>query len=191
LAALCEVIAPTVHCQGCGIAQFLKPKRTRCLRCGRELQTAIPVAEIPQELVEPESPELIYSRQEYIRRLENQICLVLRDLRKNARLSQREVAQRAGFGNRSYVSKVENPFSLNRTIPTLDSIERLSVAMEVESWRVVALADKRAGTAAQDEWTVWWHEMLIGLRKMRREERGLVLSLARNLHHKNIASGAQ
>jgi len=185
LASACEVFVPTVHCGNCGLAQFLKQGRTKCLRCHHELEI---IKEPPEE---PEEPEILYPFEEYVQRLENGVCFALQRLRKKAHIQQKEVAERGHFGAKSYISKVENPLGRNRTIPTIHSLQKLAVALNVQVWQIVAMAEKEAGKAERGEWLTWWSEMVPLLKRVRRKDRDAVLAVAHGLSaKKRIASAA-
>jgi len=158
--------------------QFQKPGRTKCVRCGQEL---VIVERAPEE---PKKPEILYPHDEYVRRLENSVCFVLKTLRTRAHLQQKEVAERGHFGARSYVSKVENPMGLNRTIPTMRSLEKFGAALNVEPWKIVAMAEKEAGREERNEWLDWWFEMLPLLKQVRRKDQNELLVAARRLGSK-------
>jgi transcriptional regulator with XRE-family HTH domain len=152
------------------------------VRCGSEL---VAVVEKPPVVSEkPVEPRIVYSFDEYIRRLEDGLCLALRELRKRAGLQQKQVAERGKFGARSYVSKVENPLGATRTIPNLHSIEKFAMALNVEMWKIMAMAERAAGKPEQDEWISWWSEMVPWLKRLRRNDRDEILVAARRLKSK-------
>jgi len=176
---------PTVHCGNCGLAQFLKQGRTKCLRCHHELEI---IKEPPEE---PEEPEILYPFEEYVQKLENGVCFTLQRLRKKAHIQQKELAERGHFGARSYVSKVENPLGRNRTIPTIHSLEKFASALNVEVWKIIAMAEKEVGKAQHSEWLEWWHEMIPFLKRIDRRDREAIVAMARELRaKKDVASAA-
>jgi transcriptional regulator with XRE-family HTH domain len=142
----------------------------------------VEAAPAPQE--EPEKSQIINSHEEYVERLENNVCLILKRLRKKRKLTQNEITELGHFGARTYVSKVENPLGSNRTIPTLKYLERFASALNVETWRILAAADRYAGKEEPDEWLVWWHEIVPWLKRLHPKDRDAVLDAARRLKGK-------
>ena len=183
MGSTCAVELPTIHCLKCGIIQFQKPERSKCLRCGANLTIVEEVSAEPQEA------ETRYGTDEYLKRLEDGVCLALKELRKKAHLQQRVVAERAQFGSRTYVSKVENPQGSNRTIPTLHSLERFARALQVETWRIVAIAEEKAGKP-EGSGLDWWKEWVPPLKKVRPRDRDEVLAIARSLSLRNVLPAA-
>jgi len=57
---------------------------------------------------------------------------VLKEVRKAKNLSQGDIENRTGL-IRAYISRVEN----GHTIPSLPTLEKLAVAMEVPLWQIV------------------------------------------------------
>jgi len=177
----CEEVVPSVRCSACGLVQFQKAERTQCRRCKNPLQRPEPIEE------EPEEPEVVFDPTEpYARRFENALCMVLYQLRKQSRLTQVQVARLGGFGVRSYISKIENPKSSNRTIPTIHSIERFALVFKVDAWQIIAAAEKEAGK--YDPRRRWWKEMRKHLNGVRAEDRASVLTAARELSEKSVAT---
>lgn len=180
-----DVKAPSVHCHSCGIAQFLRPGRTKCVRCAQELVSVEKEPDPPQE---PEGTQIRCGQDEYIERLGNSLCFALKALRKKAKLSQKQLAERAGFGVRTYISKVENPLGTNRTIPTIHSLEKFAMALNTEPWKIVAAADRAAGRPEQDEWLAWWYEMVPLLRRINPNDRDAFVAAARGLANKKVVA---
>ena len=178
MASACEVPFPTIHCSSCGLAQYYKSDRAKCLRCRHDLKF---VEKAPEEPKKPVLVATIYPYDEYVRRLENSICFAIRRLRKKAGLKQKQVADRGGFGARTYVSKVENPLGANRTIPNLKSLGRFAIALNVEAWQIVAMAENEAGKPIENEWVAWWSEMVPWLKRVRPKDWQAVLTVARSL----------
>ena len=151
------------------------------MRCGEEL---VIVEKAPER---PKPTQVIYSHDEYVKRLENSLCFVLKSLRIQAHLQQKQVAARAGFGARSYVSKVENPLGKNRTIPKVDSLRRFSAALNIEMWKIIAMAEEQtAGRQERNEWLNWWHEMVPLFRRLRRMDRDVILATAHSMSKKAL-----
>ncbi len=67
-----------------------------------------------------------------------QVAGQVREIRRARHLSQRQLAGRMGVP-RTYISKIEN----GKAIPTLGSLERLAVALEVEVGQLVRDARSR------------------------------------------------
>ncbi len=139
--------------------------------------------------IDPELPKLSYPRDEYIKRLESEVCMSIRRLRKKSRLSQRAVAERAGFGARSYVSKVENPFGSNRIIPTIPSIYKFAIALNIEPMEIIEMAEREVGSINQDDLTLWWTEMVTSMKNIRREDWPVIANAAHRLSAKKTVAG--
>jgi hypothetical protein len=73
---------------------------------------------------------------------------------------------------------------LNRTIPTMRSLEKFGAALNVEPWKIVAMAEKEAGREERNEWLDWWFEMLPLLKQVRRKDQNELLVAARRLGSK-------
>jgi transcriptional regulator with XRE-family HTH domain len=101
-----------IRCDECGLVQFVPASglASPCRRCHRPLEPEPEPVPVPQA-----APPLLPT-----------LASTLRELRVRAGLSQRQLAARLP-GPRSYVSKLEN----EKATPTLSSLERLALALEV------------------------------------------------------------
>jgi len=104
-----------------------------CRRCHKPLDTEETPA-IAEALAAVESPA---STQDAGLRVAAQV----KDIRKARHLSQRQLAGRMQVP-RTYISKIEN----GKAIPTLGSLERLAMALDVDICQLV-----RDGRSARDE----------------------------------------
>jgi transcriptional regulator with XRE-family HTH domain len=69
----------------------------------------------------------------------NKIGQVIRGLRLQKKLSQGDLEKRTGL-LRGYISRVEN----GSTIPSLETLYKIALAMEIPLWQFLALTDKAA-----------------------------------------------
>ncbi len=115
-----------LRCDHCSLVQF-RTANSLCRRCHKTLEIDEPEPLQPQ-LVVP-SPE---SEAEGIN-----VARAVRDIRGSRNLSQRQLAGRMNVP-RTYISKIEN----GKAMPTLSSLERLAVALEVNI--CVLLRDARS-----------------------------------------------
>src|SRR5689334_18489632 len=104
-----------VRCDRCTLVQF-RTNSGICRRCHLSLDDEPEVA-APIVAVEPPQP---------ISHNGLNVAATIRSLRQKAGLSQRQLAQRMSVP-RTYVSKIEN----EKATPTLSSLERLAVALQV------------------------------------------------------------
>jgi transcriptional regulator with XRE-family HTH domain len=115
-----------LRCEHCSLVQF-RTINSLCRRCHKPLEVEEPEPMQPQ-LVTP-SPE---SEAEGI-----DVARAVRDIRGSRNLSQRQLAARMNVP-RTYISKIEN----GKAMPTLSSLERLAIALEVDI--CVLLRDARS-----------------------------------------------
>lgn len=64
-----------------------------------------------------------------------EVGIAIRHVRESRGLSQREVERRAGI-TRNYLSRVE----AGDIVPGLENLDRLSRALDLETWKLVRLA---------------------------------------------------
>ncbi len=106
-----------LRCNHCKLVQF-RTASSACRRCKRSLEMEKPApAPAPLTLVPAAAPAA-----EGI-----QVAAAVRDLRHVRNLSQRQLAARMNVP-RTYISKIEN----GKAMPTLSSLNRLAMALEVE-----------------------------------------------------------
>jgi transcriptional regulator with XRE-family HTH domain len=122
-----------VRCDHCHLVQF-KTVNNLCRRCRTSLDEdePAPIFAPTIEAAEPESSE----------GSEVKVAAAIRMLRQRHGLSQRQLALRMGVP-RTYVSKIEN----EKATPTLSSLERLAVALEVSVYDLLRLC----GPSREDE----------------------------------------
>jgi len=122
-----------VRCDHCHLVQF-KTVNNLCRRCRTSLDEdePEPIFAPTIEAAEPEPRE----------RSEVQVATAIRMLRQRHGLSQRQLALRMGVP-RTYVSKIEN----EKATPTLSSLERLALALEVSVYDLLRLC----GPSREDE----------------------------------------
>src|SRR5215471_33927 len=105
-----------VRCDHCHLVQF----RTNNHLC-RKCKTSLDEDEPEPILMTPPPPEPVAGPHTHL-----QIAASIRMFRQKSGLSQRQLALRMQVP-RTYVSKIEN----EKAVPTLSSLERLAVALEV------------------------------------------------------------
>src|SRR5215470_2266414 len=116
-----------LRCEHCSLVQF-RTSNSLCRRCHKPLEIEEPEPLVPQ-LVTESNPSA--SGETGI-----DVASAVRDIRRSRKLSQRQLAGRMQVP-RTYISKIEN----GKAVPTLSSLERLAVALEV------TIADLLKGTA--------------------------------------------
>lgn len=117
-----------LRCTHCKLVQFRTATAT-CRRCRKSLELERP-APVPAPLaLVPHAPEAAKGLQ---------VATAVRDLRHVRNLSQRQLAARMNVP-RTYISKIEN----GKAMPTLSSLNRLAVALEVEMSSLLRDADTR------------------------------------------------
>src|SRR5215475_16066946 len=106
-----------LRCEHCSLVQF-RTTNSLCRRCHK-----------PLEIEEPEpSPQLVVATATtVVSEDEINVAKAVRDIRRLRGLSQRQLAGRMQVP-RTYISKIENA----KAMPTLSSLERLAVALEVD-----------------------------------------------------------
>jgi transcriptional regulator with XRE-family HTH domain len=107
-----------LRCEHCSLVQF-RTSNSLCRRCHKPLEIEEPESFYPQ-------PNL-NSRGEIPEEEGLQVARAVRDIRRERRLSQRQLAGRMNVP-RTYISKIEN----GKAVPTLSSLERLALALEVD-----------------------------------------------------------
>ena len=107
-----------LRCERCSLVQF-RTHNSLCRRCHKPLEVEEP---------EPLLPQLVTSS-EHAEPGENglDVARAVRDIRHARSLSQRQLAGRMEVP-RTYISKIEN----SKAMPTLSSLERLALALEVD-----------------------------------------------------------
>ena len=112
-----EAAREVLRCDHCKLVQF-RTAKSNCLRCKQSLVVEKPVSvAAPLQLV-PTAPAVEQGPQ---------VATAVRDLRHVRNLSQRQLAARMGVP-RTYISKIEN----GKAMPTLNSLDRLAKALEVD-----------------------------------------------------------
>jgi transcriptional regulator with XRE-family HTH domain len=112
-----EAQREVLRCDHCKLVQF-RTTTLSCRRCKRSLEIEKPVVAVaPLAFVAP-----IRAEEEGI-----QVATAVRDLRHVRNLSQRQLAARMNVP-RTYISKIEN----GKAMPTLNSLDRLARALEVD-----------------------------------------------------------
>jgi transcriptional regulator with XRE-family HTH domain len=106
-----------VRCDYCSLVQF-RTSNSLCRKCRRPLEIEEPA---------PLAPQLVTTQASTVAEAGLQVAAQVREIRKARHLSQRQLASRMQVP-RTYISKIEN----GKAIPTLGSLERLAVALEVE-----------------------------------------------------------
>ncbi len=120
-----------LRCDHCSLVQF-RTSNSMCRRCHKPLEIEEP---------EPLQPQLVPlstgSEADGI-----DVARAVRDIRSSRNLSQRQLAGRMNVP-RTYISKIEN----SKAMPTLSSLERLAIALEVDI--CVLLRDARSRRHAE------------------------------------------
>ena len=107
-----------LRCDFCSLVQF-RTSNSQCRRCHKPLETDEP---------EPASPQLAAPVAESADEPEGiDVARAVREVRRGRNLSQRQLAGRMQVP-RTYISKIEN----GKAVPTLSSLERLALALEVD-----------------------------------------------------------
>ena len=119
-----------VRCDSCYLVQF-RTINSLCRKCHRPLDVEEPV---------PLAPQLVASQPAVPASAEAGLKVAgqVREIRKARHLSQRQLAGRMQVP-RTYISKIEN----GKAIPTLGSLERLALALEVDLCQLVRDARSR------------------------------------------------
>lgn len=106
-----------LRCEHCSLVQF-RTSNSLCRRCHKLLEMEEPEPIVPQLVTEANAPVSGGSGLDVAR--------AVRDMRRSRKLSQRQLAGRMQVP-RTYISKIEN----GKAVPTLSSMERLAVALEI------------------------------------------------------------
>jgi transcriptional regulator with XRE-family HTH domain len=118
-----------LKCEHCKLVQF-RTATDSCRRCKKSLLPEQPkvqpsIALVPQAEAAPKEDVL-------------QVATAVRDLRRVRNLSQRQLAGRMNVP-RTYISKIEN----GKAMPTLNSLDRLARALQVDISALLRDAPKR------------------------------------------------
>lgn len=112
-----------VRCDACSLVQY-RTANSLCRRCRKPLDVEEPVALAPQ-LVPSQGEDAVCEAG-------LQVAQQVKEIRRQRHLSQRQLASRMEVP-RTYISKIEN----GKAIPTLGSLERLALALEVKICHLV------------------------------------------------------
>jgi len=173
---LCVDTREVVRCNFCRLVQY-RHSASKCLKCHRPLIVDEPVALSPQlvtNLSVPASAEAGL-----------QVAGQVREIRKARHLSQRQLAGRMSVP-RTYISKIEN----GKAIPTLRSLERLAMALEVDVRKLVrdsrSRRDEEAAEILSDPFLA---EIAVLLPRLDSLQRTLVAGAVRDaaMGHRRIA----
>jgi transcriptional regulator with XRE-family HTH domain len=107
-----------LRCEHCSLVQF-RTSNSLCRRCHKPLEIEEPEPLVPQLVTETNPSASGESGLD--------VAGAVREIRRGRRLSQRQLAGRMQVP-RTYISKIEN----GKAVPTLSSLERLAVALEVD-----------------------------------------------------------
>jgi transcriptional regulator with XRE-family HTH domain len=118
-----------VRCDFCSLVQY-RTSNSLCRKCRRPLDIEEPAPLAPQLVTTPPAAATAEAGL--------QVAAQVREIRKARHLSQRQLAGRMQVP-RTYISKIEN----GKAIPTLGSLERLALALEVEVSQLVRDARSR------------------------------------------------
>ena len=120
---MCVETREVVRCEHCRLMQY-RTSNSLCRKCHRPLDIEEPVALAPQLVTSAPVPASAEAGL--------QVAGQVREIRRARHLSQRQLAARMQVP-RTYISKIEN----GKAIPTLGSLERLALALEVEVSQLV------------------------------------------------------
>ena len=112
-----------VRCECCRLMQY-RTTNSLCRKCHKPLDIEEPVHLAPQLVTSQPVPTNTEAGM--------QVAAQVRDIRRARHLSQRQLASRMQVP-RTYISKIEN----GKAIPTLGSLERLAMALEVDICQLV------------------------------------------------------
>jgi transcriptional regulator with XRE-family HTH domain len=101
------------------------------------------------------------------------ICKRLRQLREAKGLSQGAIEKRTGL-LRCYVSRVE----CGHTVPTLETVERWAMALDLFLWEVFAEAEVPSESPQAEPLTPYEKRLLGLLKKIGERDRALFISVA-------------
>ena len=123
-----------LRCDFCSLVQF-RTSNSLCRRCHKPLEMDDP---------EPASPQLVTASAEPAIESEGiDVARAVREVRHGRNLSQRQLAARMQVP-RTYISKIEN----GKAVPTLSSLERLALALEVDICELLRDARSRRAREA-------------------------------------------
>ena len=108
----------------------------------------------------------------------------LRQLREAKGLSQGAIEKRTGL-LRCYVSRVE----CGHTVPTLDTIERWAMALDVFLWEVFAEAEASSEPTRPEPLTPYEKRLFALLKKIGETDRALFMSVANKLAYRRGVNG--
>src|SRR4051794_4842305 len=120
---MCVETREVVRCEHCRLMQY-RTSNSLCRKCHRPLDIEEPVALAPQLVTSAPIPASAEAGL--------QVAGQVREIPRARHLSQRQLAGRMQVP-RTYISKIEN----GKAIPTLGSLERLALALEVEVSQLV------------------------------------------------------
>ena len=126
---VCVDMREVVRCEHCRLMQY-RTSNSLCRRCHKPLDMEEPVALAPQLVP---APPQVSSAEAGL-----QVAGRVREIRRARHLSQRQLATRMQVP-RTYISKIEN----GKANPTLGSLERLALALEVDVYHLVRDARSR------------------------------------------------
>ena len=107
-----------LRCEYCSLVQF-RTSNSLCRRCHKPLEIEEP---------EPAVPQLVTATSQAPEESDGiDVARAVREVRHGRNLSQRQLAGRMQVP-RTYISKIEN----GKAVPTLSSLERLALALEVD-----------------------------------------------------------
>ncbi|HEY0758523.1 MAG TPA: helix-turn-helix domain-containing protein [Acidisarcina sp.] len=110
-----------LRCDHCSLVQF-RTANSLCRRCHKAIEI-----ELPEPQPGSQSPKLVPAGEPGAAPDEGlQVARTVRDMRRSRNLSQRQLAGRMQVP-RTYISKIEN----GKAMPTLSSLQRLAVALEI------------------------------------------------------------
>ena len=118
-----------LKCEHCKLVQF-RTTADSCRRCKKSLLPEQPKAQPAIALVATAEPAPVDDKL--------QVATAVRDLRRVRNLSQRQLAGRMNVP-RTYISKIEN----GKAMPTLNSLDRLARALQVDISALLRDAPKR------------------------------------------------
>jgi transcriptional regulator with XRE-family HTH domain len=115
---ICVETREVMRCEYCRLLQY-RTTNSLCRRCYKPLDFEEPEQLAPQLVTSQPVPNSGDAG--------SQVAAQVRDLRRARHLSQRQLAGRMRVP-RGYISKIEN----GNVVPTLDSLERLAIALGAE-----------------------------------------------------------
>ncbi|MFT4111237.1 helix-turn-helix domain-containing protein [Silvibacterium sp.] len=106
-----------LRCEHCSLVQF-RTTNSLCRRCHKPLEVDEP---------EPQTPHLVVASPAVTPQDDIDVARAVREIRQSRGMSQRQLAGRMQVP-RTYISKIEN----GKAMPTLSSLERLALALQVD-----------------------------------------------------------